>query len=81
MILPEDLPEAFREPQGGEESGGSLQDTVNAAKRAAVQRAYDQADYDPGEAARLMGVHPNYLYRLVKNTGLETTLKKASRST
>ena len=79
MILPEDLPEALREPQGGDERGGLLQDAVNAAKRAAVQRAYDQADYDHGEAARLLGVHPNYLYRLVKNMGLETTLKKAVR--
>jgi DNA-binding NtrC family response regulator len=79
MILPEDLPEALREPQGGDESGGLLQDAVNAAKRAAVQRAYDQADYDHGEAARLLGVHPNYLYRLVKNMGLETTPKKAVR--
>ena len=34
MILPEDLPEALREPQGGDESGGLLQDAVNAAKRA-----------------------------------------------
>jgi transcriptional regulator with PAS, ATPase and Fis domain len=81
MILPEDLPEALREPQNGDGSGGLLQDAVNAAKRAAVQRAYDQADYDHGEAARLLGVHPNYLYRLVKNMGLETTLKKASHST
>ena len=81
MILPEDLPEALREPQGVDGSGGMLQDAVNAAKRSVVQRAYDQAEYDHGEAARLLGVHPNYLYRLVKNMGLETTLKKAFRST
>jgi Nif-specific regulatory protein len=81
MILPEDLPEALREPQGEDGSGGLLQDAVNAAKRAAVQRAYDQASYDHTEAARLLGVHPNYLYRLVKNMGLETTLKRAARST
>ena len=87
MILPEDLPEALSEPQGASENGGSagsgggsLQDTVNSAKRMAVQRAYDQAGYDHGEAARLLGVHPNYLYRLVKNLRLETEMKKAARS-
>jgi Nif-specific regulatory protein len=81
MILPEDLPEALREPpQGADGSGGLLQDVVNAAKRAAVQRAYEQAGYDHGEAARLLGVHPNYLYRLVKNMRLEMELKKGVRS-
>ena len=80
MILPEDLPESLREPQGTDESVGLLQDTVNSAKRTAVQRAYSQADYDHGQAARLLGVHPNYLYRLVKNMGLDAELKRASRS-
>jgi Nif-specific regulatory protein len=80
MILPEDLPEALREPQGADESAGLLQDAINTAKRNAVRRAYEQAENDHGEAARLLGVHPNYLYRLVKNMRLETELKKSSRS-
>jgi two-component system response regulator HydG len=79
MILPEDLPEALSEPPVADGSAGLLQDAVNAAKRAAVQRAYDQAGHDHGEAARLLGVHPNYLYRLVKNMRLEAELKKIPR--
>jgi transcriptional regulator with PAS, ATPase and Fis domain len=80
MILPEDLPESLSEPVAGDGSAGLLQDAVNAAKRAAVQRAYEQADHDHAEAARLLGVHPNYLYRLVRNMRLETELKKSARA-
>ena len=80
LILPEDLPEALSEPVTGDASAGLLQDAVNAAKRAAVRRAYEQADHDHPEAARLLGVHPNYLYRLVRNMRLETELKKSARS-
>ena len=54
---------------------------MNSAKRAAVQRAYEQAENEHGEAARLLGVHPNYLYRLVRNMRLEGELKKSARST
>ena len=79
-ILPEDLPETLHEPRGADASGSSLQDAINSAKRTAVQRAYEQAENDHGEAARLLGVHPNYLYRLVKNMRLEGQLKKGARS-
>jgi Nif-specific regulatory protein len=77
LILPEDLPEALCEPTRAEGSCGLLQDAVNAAKCAAVQRAYAEAHNDHAEAARILGVHPNYLYRLVKNIGLEGAMKKS----
>ncbi len=80
-ILPEDLPEALHELHDADDGGGSLQAAINSAKRAAVQRAYEQAENEHGEAARLLGVHPNYLYRLVKNMRLEGELKKSARST
>jgi len=79
-ILPEDLPEALHELHDADDGGGSLQSAINSAKRAAVQRAYEQAENDHGEAARLLGVHPNYLYRLVKNMRLDGDLKKSARS-
>ena len=79
-ILPEDLPDALHEPHTADDAAGTLQGAINSAKRAAVQRAYEQAEDDHGEAARLLGVHPNYLYRLVKNMRLEGELKKSARS-
>ena len=80
MILAEDLPEALREAHGTPSApGGLLQDAVNSAKRTAVQRAFDLAGNDHDEAARLLGVHPNYLYRLMKNMLLQPTRKSAAR--
>jgi transcriptional regulator with PAS, ATPase and Fis domain len=81
MILAEDLPESLREylrekpksDKAGEQA--SLQNAVNAAKRVAVQRAYEQAHNDHNEAAKLLGVHPNYLYRLIRNLDMQPLLK------
>jgi transcriptional regulator with PAS, ATPase and Fis domain len=81
MILAEDLPESLREylrekPKSGKAGEqASLQNAVNAAKRAAVQRAYEQAHNDHNEAAKLLGVHPNYLYRLIRNLDMQPLLK------
>jgi Nif-specific regulatory protein len=69
MILAEDLPEILRgEPaEGAAAASGMLHDAIHAAKRTVVQRAFEQARYDHGEAAKLLGVHPNYLYRLMRS--------------
>ncbi len=68
----EDLPESIREV--GKAAGLSrtipLQDAIDEAKRQAVARAFDQAHGDHSAAARLLGVHPNYLYRLMRNLGM-----------
>jgi transcriptional regulator with GAF, ATPase, and Fis domain len=74
MVLAEDLPEVLREnPAAAPEGCGSLQDAVNAAKRLAVERAFEQARNNHDEAAHLLGVHPNYLYRLIKNMRIAPT--------
>ncbi len=80
LILAEDLPEALIEARQPAAAGcGLLQDAVNAAKRSAVQRAFEQANNDHEEAARLLGVHPNYLYRLIKNMMLQPVLRRSAR--
>ena len=79
MLLAEDLPEALGEaPLPASAGGGLLQDAVNGAKRAAVQRAFEQANNDHEEAARLLGVHPNYLYRLIKNMMLQPAVRRGA---
>lgn len=40
------------------------------AKRASIVRAYQQASGDYKGAAAILGLHPNYLLRLVRNLGL-----------
>jgi DNA-binding NtrC family response regulator len=72
MILPEDLPEHLLErwAEVSQPESGTLRNAVNSAKRAIVTRAFEAAGQDHLEAARLLGVHPNYLYRLMKNLNL-----------
>jgi Nif-specific regulatory protein len=67
-ILAEDLPESIFHAQSRDAAPcGLLHDAIYAAKRAAIQRAFEQSGNDHEGAARLLGVHPNYLYRLMKN--------------
>jgi transcriptional regulator with PAS, ATPase and Fis domain len=77
MMLAEDLPEVLSEAQlPPQVPCGLLHDAVNGAKRAVVQRAFEQANHDHEQAARLLGVHPNYLYRLIKNMALQPLLRR-----
>lgn len=69
-ILLEDLPEAIVEASAGI-GGGVYQQTVGDAKRTSILRAYDSGGGDYKAAARLLGIHPNYLLRLVRNLGLK----------
>ena len=78
-VRAEDLPEAVREVKGPDAATGNLQDAINQAKRGAVSTAFEQCQNDHLEAARLLGVHPNYLYRLIRNLGMHELLKGMAR--
>ena len=74
-LLATDLPERLWESAGGGEPG-AFQSTVTDAKRDSILRAYQQANGDYKGAAKLLGLHPNYLLRLVRSLGLREALKK-----
>jgi Transcriptional regulator containing GAF, AAA-type ATPase, and DNA binding domains len=77
-ILPEDLPENIREgPQPAEVSTTIYDEALNTAKRQVILKAFDQANYDHEAAAKLLGLHPNYLHRLIRALDLKSALKKA----
>ncbi|HEX5706715.1 MAG TPA: sigma 54-interacting transcriptional regulator [Pyrinomonadaceae bacterium] len=84
LILPEDLPETLLEaatPQGagaaGEGGGaGKYHEAVREAKRQLILSAVEQSGGQLTEAARLLGVHPNYLHRLIRNLNLKEMLRK-----
>jgi len=80
-IRTEDLPEAVREslPADEGEQAGDLQQAINAAKRGALTRAFETCRNDHAQAAQLLGVHPNYLYRLIRNLGMHELLKGIAR--
>jgi transcriptional regulator with GAF, ATPase, and Fis domain len=72
IIQLEDLPESIREiarPANVVRAPG-LQDAIDRAKREAISQAFQQAKSDHPAAAKLLGVHPNYLYRLMRNLGM-----------
>jgi len=76
FILPEDLPEAVLETE--QPAGASIaqyHEAVAEAKKHVILRAVEQAGGNYTEAAKLLGVHPNYLHRLIRNMNLKTSLR------
>jgi DNA-binding NtrC family response regulator len=76
MILAEDLPEALLERDVNLANPATYHDAVAQTKRMIILNAMDQAEGNFSQAAKLLGVHPNYLQRLVRNLNLSNQLKK-----
>ena len=76
-ILPEDLPEALLEEQSSEGVAALYHNTLNQTKKQLVVTAMDEAKGNHIEAARLLGIHPKYLHRLIKNLDLKSELKRS----
>jgi len=77
LILPEDLPEAMVEAAAPAEAGeqGKYHGAVQQQKSELILAAIEQAGGKITEAARLLGLHPNYLHRLIRNLGLRDRIK------
>ncbi len=76
LILPEDLPESLLDaaPESASASD-SYREALLREKKDRILRAMEQARGSYPDAARLLGLHPNYLHRLVTNLRLRDTLK------
>ena len=70
QIEPDDLPAGLGE--SGISAGTSLDyhATVEETKREIILRAFERAGRSHAGAARLLGLHPNYLHRLMRNFNL-----------
>jgi DNA-binding NtrC family response regulator len=80
MILPEDLPESLLERTPPPEmTEAKYHAAVKALKKQLIRDAVEQTQGSYAEAARLLGVHPNYLHRLIRNLELKDVLKEALR--
>jgi len=79
LIMPEDLPEALLEaaPPAAEAAGG-YHDALRQQKKALIVKALEEARGNFTEAAKRLGVHPNYLHRLVGNLGLRAAVKRTA---
>ena len=79
MVLAEDLPEHIRESRPAAVSASMYEEAVEAAKRQVVLQAFDQVDHDHEAAAKILGLHPNYLHKLIRTMNLKPALKRGRR--
>jgi transcriptional regulator with GAF, ATPase, and Fis domain len=79
-ILLEDLPESLveQQPPGGM-SEGQYHASVKELKKQLIMNAVEQTRGNYIEAAAVLGVHPNYLHRLIRNLGLKDDLNRVVR--
>lgn len=79
-LLPEDLPEALLEHEASPEMTESrYHSSVKELKRQLILEAVEQTRGNYVEAAGILGVHPNYLHRLIRNLDLKDVLKDVLR--
>jgi transcriptional regulator with GAF, ATPase, and Fis domain len=80
FILPEDLPEAVLETAPSSASGpAKYHDAIRDLKKQLILSALDESGGSFVEAAKILGVHANYLHRLIRNLDLRMALKKNAR--
>jgi Nif-specific regulatory protein len=76
LILPEDLPETVLETKTTALiSTAGYHEAVTNTKREIILKAMEQANGNFTEAGRILGIHPNYLHRLIRNLNLREHLK------
>lgn len=81
FILPEDLPEAVLETAPSSASGpANYHSAVRNLKKQLILSAWDQSGGSFTEAAKILGVHANYLHRLIRNLDLRVALKKNAKA-
>jgi Nif-specific regulatory protein len=80
MVLLDDLPESLLEQSAPEEiSEGKYHAKVKEHKKRLIMDAVEQTAGNYVEAAGILGVHPNYLHRLIRNLQLKDEINKTLR--
>jgi len=75
-VLLEDLPESLLEQESpAEMHEGKYHASVKELKKQLIADAVEQTRGNYVEAAVILGVHPNYLHRLIRNLGLKRSLQ------
>ena len=79
MIRPEDLPESVleKDPPPGV-TAARYHTAVKDLKKQLILNALQETKGSYTDAARILGVHPNYLHRLIRNLDLKEVTKTAS---
>ncbi len=81
VILLEDLPEAILETETRTMPAPTkYHEAVAETKKQIILQAMDQTKGNYTDAAKLLGVHPNYLHRLIRNLNLREHLKRSGKA-
>ena len=75
-ILAEDLPNTLLEEQSAGLAAARYHNTLSQTKKQLVLAALDETNGSHVEAARLLGIHPKYLHRLIRNLNLKSDIKR-----
>ena len=75
VITPEDLPENIIENAVASAKPDQYYEAVNEAKKQILVRTLKQTGGNYSEAAKLLGIHPNNLHRLVRTLGLRSKIE------
>ena len=79
-VLLEDLPESLLEQESAAEMHeGKYHASLKELKKQLIVDAVEQTRGNYVEAAGILGVHPNYLHRLIRNLGLKEGLQEGLR--
>ncbi len=73
-ILPEDLPVALLEEQAPFTEDSRYHAVINDTKRKLIRDALHSCSGSFPEAAKSLGIHPKYLFRLVRNLNMKSDL-------
>ena len=72
LLLVDDLPDSILEETAGSgEPVSALHDGIRDAKKVLIERAIEQANGNYTDAAKILGVHPNHLFRLIRTLNLK----------
>jgi DNA-binding NtrC family response regulator len=77
-IMPDDLPDALLQLPTACGDGPRFHLAVRQAKIDLILEAFREARRNYTEAARLLGLNPNYLHRLIRNLDIKSTLEPES---
>lgn len=79
-IYPEDLPESLLERDMPDSIDGKYHLAVKNLKKQLIVNALEESKGNYTEAARILGVHANYLHRLIRNLDLKESLRSTAGS-
>ncbi|MDP9051449.1 MAG: sigma 54-interacting transcriptional regulator [Acidobacteriota bacterium] len=71
-ILPEDLPVGILEEQSASVGGARYYEVLNETKKDLICNSLLEAEGKVADAAKLLGIHPKYLHRLIRNLDLKS---------